>query len=118
MKLNFAHSLPSSPSSSQTDAILNLELNAYGISAVNTTLNLCELLNGVLCPLPQYDFVGSATIPLPAAVTDSINIPGIGFLIPDLEATAFGTLSLTLSSIQDHELTFSTENSAVITSWR
>ncbi|GAA5880578.1 hypothetical protein JCM16303_005437 [Sporobolomyces ruberrimus] len=71
------------------NAILNLELIAYGINAVNTTLNLCELLSGVLCPLPQYDFVGSATIPLPNSVTDSINIPGIGFLIPDLQATAF-----------------------------
>ncbi|GAA6012902.1 hypothetical protein JCM11491_006219 [Sporobolomyces phaffii] len=71
------------------DAKLNLELIAYGINAVNTTLNLCELLSGVLCPLPQYDFVGSATIPLPNSVTDSINIPGIGFYIPDLQATAF-----------------------------
>lgn len=75
---------------STTDAILNLELVAYGINAVNATLNLCDLLSGVLCPLPQYDFVGSATIPLPKSVTDSIDIPGIGFLIPDLEATAFG----------------------------
>ncbi|GAA5848902.1 hypothetical protein JCM3766R1_000672 [Sporobolomyces carnicolor] len=71
------------------NAILNLELVAYGINAVNATLNLCDLLSGVLCPLPQYDFVGSATIPLPNSVTDSIDIPGIGFLIPDLEATAF-----------------------------
>ncbi|GAA5964979.1 hypothetical protein JCM3765_004814 [Sporobolomyces pararoseus] len=71
------------------NAILNLELVAYGINAVNTTLNLCDLLSGVLCPLPQYDFVGSATIPLPNSVTDSINIPGIGFIIPDLQATAF-----------------------------
>lgn len=71
------------------NAILNLELIAYGINAVNTTLNLCDLLSGVLCPLPQYDFVGSATIPLPNSVTDSIDIPGIGFVIPDLQATAF-----------------------------
>lgn len=84
--LNFAQTSAISPA----DAILNLELVAYGINAVNTTLNLCDLLSGVLCPLPQYDFVGSATIPLPNSVTDSINIPGIGFIIPDLQATAFG----------------------------
>ncbi|GAA6063378.1 hypothetical protein JCM10212_000317 [Sporobolomyces blumeae] len=71
------------------DAILNLELVAYGINAVNTTLNLCDLLSGLLCPLPQYHFVGSATIPLPSSVTGNINIPTIGFYIPDLEATAY-----------------------------
>lgn len=38
---------------------------------------------------PVYDFVGSATIPLPASITDDIKIPGIGFVIPDLEATAY-----------------------------
>ncbi|GAA5891033.1 hypothetical protein JCM5296_007357 [Sporobolomyces johnsonii] len=71
------------------DAILNFELVAYGIHAVNTSLNLCQLLSGVLCPLPQYDFIGSATLPLPASVTGKIKIPGIGYKIPDLEATAY-----------------------------
>ncbi|GAA5953151.1 hypothetical protein JCM21900_006122 [Sporobolomyces salmonicolor] len=71
------------------DAILNFELVAYGIHAVNTSINLCEVLSGVLCPLPQYDFVGSATLPLPSSVTGKIKIPGIGYYIPDLEATAY-----------------------------
>ncbi|GAA6009180.1 hypothetical protein JCM10207_004296 [Rhodosporidiobolus poonsookiae] len=71
------------------DPILNLELIAYGIDAVNTSINLCDLLGGVLCPLPQYNFVGSATIPLPSLLEGKIDIPGIGWVIPDLEATAY-----------------------------
>lgn len=72
------------------NAILNFDLTAYGIHAINTTIELCSLLGGILCPLPQYDFVGSATIPLPASVGEDIDIPGIGYWIPDLEATATG----------------------------
>lgn len=75
------------------DAKLEFSLNAYGIDAVNTTIDLCSLLGGILCPLPTYDFVGSATLPLPAEVGDSIDIPGIGYWIPDLEATATGASS-------------------------
>ncbi|KPV77691.1 uncharacterized protein RHOBADRAFT_41687 [Rhodotorula graminis WP1] len=70
------------------NAKLEFSLDAYGIDAVNTTIDLCSLLGGILCPLPTYDFVGSATLPLPAEVGDSIDIPGIGYWIPDLEATA------------------------------
>lgn len=70
--------------------MLNFDLTAYGIHAINTTIELCSLLGGILCPLPQYDFVGSATIPLPASVGEDIDIPGIGYWIPDLEATATG----------------------------
>ncbi|GAA6043664.1 hypothetical protein JCM8097_008595 [Rhodosporidiobolus ruineniae] len=72
-----------------SNPILNFELIAYGINAVNTSINLCDLLGGVLCPLPQYDFVGSATIPLPSIVAGKVNIPGAGYWIPDLEATAY-----------------------------
>ncbi|GAA6057551.1 hypothetical protein JCM3770_000251 [Rhodotorula araucariae] len=71
------------------NAKLEFSLVAYGINAVNTTIDLCTLLGGILCPLPTYDFVGSATLPLPAEVGDSIDIPGAGFWIPDLEATAY-----------------------------
>ncbi|KAK4051369.1 hypothetical protein OIV83_002853 [Microbotryomycetes sp. JL201] len=67
-------------------ASLQIELTAYGINAINTTINLCETLFGVLCPLPVYNFVASATLPLPSAVTQDIDIPGIGFIVPDLEA--------------------------------
>ncbi|GAA5992315.1 hypothetical protein JCM10908_000421 [Rhodotorula pacifica] len=70
------------------NANLNFDLTAYGIHAINTTVELCDLLGGILCPLPQYDFVGSATIPLPESIGRDINIPGIGYWIPDLEATA------------------------------
>ncbi|BGP17027.1 hypothetical protein JCM10213_000337 [Rhodosporidiobolus nylandii] len=69
--------------------ILNLQVDAYGIHAVNTSINLCDLLGGVLCPLPQYDFVGSATIPLPSIVAGRVDIPAIGYKIPNLEATAY-----------------------------
>ena len=82
------------------DAILNFDLTAYGINAINTTVDLCSLLGGILCPLPQYNFVGSATIPLPASVGEDIDIPGIGYWIPDLEATATGqSYSAPLSSL-------------------
>ncbi|TNY19179.1 hypothetical protein DMC30DRAFT_418137 [Rhodotorula diobovata] len=70
------------------NAKLEFSLDAYGIDAVNTTINLCSLLGGILCPLPTYDFVGSATLPLPAEVGDSIDIPSVGYWIPDLQATA------------------------------
>ncbi|KAK4057201.1 hypothetical protein OIO90_001696 [Microbotryomycetes sp. JL221] len=69
-------------------AIIQIELEAYGIVAINTTLNLCDVLLGVLCPLPVYDFVASATLPLPSVVAQDIDIPGIGFIVPDLEAQA------------------------------
>lgn len=41
---------------------LNLEaeisLNAYGIQALNTTIDFCSILSGVLCPLVTYNFTG------------------------------------------------------------
>lgn len=36
----------------------NIYANAYGIDLVNQTINLCSLLSGVLCPLPQFNFSG------------------------------------------------------------
>jgi hypothetical protein len=33
------------------EAILSFQLTAYGINAVNTSINLCDTLGGVLCPL-------------------------------------------------------------------
>lgn len=72
------------------NANLQLGLVAYGIHAINTTIQLCDILGGVLCPLPEYDFVGSATIPLPASLAGNIDIPGAAYWIPDLEATAYG----------------------------
>lgn len=43
-------------------ANLELSLVAYGISAVNTTINLCsDSLGGAVCPIPRYDFEGAAS---------------------------------------------------------
>lgn len=70
------------------DASLNFELQAYGLHIVNTTIDLCSLVAGLLCPLPQYDFVGSATIPLSQAIGGDINLPGIAYWIPNLDASA------------------------------
>lgn len=67
----------------------------YGIKPVNVTINLCDMLNGVLCPLPMYNFVGSDTISLPSSVDVADHIPGIAFAIPDLE----GYVQLALTEV-------------------
>ena len=36
----------------------NIYVNAYGMEILNTTLNLCDYLAGVICPLPQVNFTG------------------------------------------------------------
>ncbi len=66
----------------------SLLLNVYGIKPVNITIDLCNILGGALCPLPMYNFVGSDTLSLPSSVDISNNIPGIAFVIPDLEGYA------------------------------
>jgi len=60
---------------------------------VNITLDICQLLNGALCPLPLYVFNGSETLPLPPSIQVSSEIPQIAYKIPDLEA--FAQLTLT-----------------------
>lgn len=52
---------------------------------VNLTLNLCDILGGALCPLPQYNFTGWDSIPLSPYVDVSGRIPGIAYKVPDLE---------------------------------
>jgi hypothetical protein len=71
----------------------NLFLNVYGMHPVNITVDICQLLNGALCPLPVYVFNGSETLPLPSSVKVSDEIPKIAYKIPDLEA--FAQLTLT-----------------------
>ncbi|KIY74293.1 TRP-domain-containing protein [Cylindrobasidium torrendii FP15055 ss-10] len=67
----------------------NLLLNVYGIKPVNVTINLCDILGGALCPLPTYNFVGSDTLSLPDLGVDVGNkIPGIAYVVPDLEGYA------------------------------
>ncbi|KAJ7647427.1 hypothetical protein FB45DRAFT_782154 [Roridomyces roridus] len=74
------------------DVSANLLLNVYGLKPVNITENLCDILGGALCPLPQYNFVGSQSLSLPELGVDT-NFPSIAFIIPDLEA--FAQLTLT-----------------------
>lgn len=71
----------------------NIFLNVYGMHPVNITLDICQLLNGALCPLPVYVFNGSETLPLPPSIKVSTEIPEIAYKIPDLEA--FAQLTLT-----------------------
>jgi hypothetical protein len=35
-----------------------LNINAYGLGLINADINLCDILGGILCPLPQYEFSG------------------------------------------------------------
>lgn len=71
----------------------NLLLNVYGLNPLNITLDLCNILGGVLCPLPMYNFTGSSSVSLPNSLGVSGKIPGIAFKVPDLEA--FAQLTLT-----------------------
>lgn len=71
----------------------NIFLNVYGMHPINITLDICQLLNGALCPLPVYVFNGSETLPLPSSIKVSSEIPDIAYKIPDLEA--FAQLTLT-----------------------
>lgn len=77
----------------------NLFLNVYGAHPVNITLDICQLFNGGLCPLPLYVFNGSETLTLPSSVKVS-QIPRIAYKIPDLEAFA----QLTLREVGTGEL--------------
>ena len=44
--------------SDDLNVAVNLYANAYGRQIVNLTINLCDLLQGVLCPLPAINFTG------------------------------------------------------------
>ena len=41
----------------------NIYVNAYGRQVINQTLNLCDYLQGVICPLPQVNFTGKSSRP-------------------------------------------------------
>lgn len=81
------------------DVDANLQLNVYGMYPFNFTINLCNILSGVLCPLPTYNFTGSQYIPLADLSSSDViqnvesKIPDIAYKIPDLEA--FAQLTLT-----------------------
>ncbi|KAI0312573.1 hypothetical protein OF83DRAFT_1066962 [Amylostereum chailletii] len=84
---------------SNVNVSANLYLNVYGIQPVNLTIDICNLLDGALCPLPIYDFVGSESLALPDGFDISF-IPGIAYKIPDLEAFA----QLTLRDVETGDL--------------
>ena len=79
----------------------NLALNVYGMNPVNITIDLCNLLNGVLCPLPMYNFTGADTLTLPSSLTTLNNIPAIVYKIPDLE----GFFQLILTNVDTGAVT-------------
>jgi len=68
-------------------------LNVYGLHPVNYTLNLCDIMDGALCPLPMYNFTGADTLSLPQSLGIAGRIPNTVFKIPDLEGFAQLTLS-------------------------
>ena len=65
------------------------------MNPVNITLDLCNLLNGALCPLPMYNFTGADTLTLPPSLSVLNKLPAIAFKIPDLEGFAQLTLTET-----------------------
>jgi len=46
--------------SSNLNLAAQVSIDAYGISALNWTINLCDVLGGVLCPLPEISFSGES----------------------------------------------------------
>lgn len=63
-----------------------MNINAYGLGIFNVDINLCNLAGGALCPLPQFQFSGGASLPIPESIIT--DIPSIAYTIPDLEALA------------------------------
>ncbi|WWD03639.1 hypothetical protein V865_001694 [Kwoniella europaea PYCC6329] len=82
--ITFSFSLASVESNLNVSA--NLYVNVYGIEPVNQTLDLCSYFQGVVCPLPQVNFTGYGTYPIPTKY--SSQIPSIAWTIPNLEAYA------------------------------
>ncbi|PLW33861.1 hypothetical protein PCANC_15030 [Puccinia coronata f. sp. avenae] len=74
-----------------------LNLNAYGIHALNLSIDLCSVLSGVLCPLPTYNFTGSGQYSIPASRIPTI--PSLAWSVPDIEAVF--TIQLLDSSTQN-----------------
>lgn len=64
----------------------SLYLNAYGMAIFDQEINLCDLVSGLLCPLPQINFTGFGTYPMPDGIQSQI--PGLAWTVPNLEAYA------------------------------
>lgn len=88
------HSVVFQISAASVEPNLNISANilavAYGKNLLNYTINLCDYLEGVLCPLPQINFTGYGTLPIPEDVLG--DIPGLAWSVPNLEAYAQVTL--------------------------
>ncbi|BEJ11746.1 hypothetical protein CspHIS471_0202060 [Cutaneotrichosporon sp. HIS471] len=82
--VTFAFSFASIQSNLNVSA--SLYLNAYGLAIFDQEINLCELVSGVLCPLPQVNFTGFGTYPLPDGIQSQI--PALAWTVPNLEAYA------------------------------
>lgn len=54
--MSFYFNLASAETDLNTSLIVYL--NIYGKQSVNQTVDLCSILYGVLCPLPQLNFTG------------------------------------------------------------
>ncbi|KAI5117513.1 hypothetical protein M0805_000520 [Coniferiporia weirii] len=85
---------------SNVNVTANLLVNVYGMKPLNLTIDLCNILNGALCPLPTYNFTGSETLQLPSSIDITSELPSIAYRIPDLEAFA----QLTLTSVDTNEV--------------
>ncbi|KAI0917088.1 hypothetical protein AcW1_007625 [Taiwanofungus camphoratus] len=70
----------------------NLNVNVYGLQPLNLSLPLCNYLDGLLCPLPEYNFDSIYSLTIPPSVKFTSEIPGIAYRIPNLEAFAQLTL--------------------------
>ena len=64
------------------------------------TLDLCGILGGALCPLPMYNFTGADSITLPSSINVAKSVPGIAYVVPDLE----GFAQLSLNEIKTGDL--------------
>lgn len=71
---------------SDVNVTANIYLNIYGMQPVNETIDLCKLFGGIICPLPQYNFTGADSLTLPSSLSITSHLPGIAYVIPDLEA--------------------------------
>ncbi|OAV88488.1 hypothetical protein PTTG_29014 [Puccinia triticina 1-1 BBBD Race 1] len=56
-----------------------LNLTAYGIQALNLSIDLCSVLSGLLCPLPTYNFTDPSQYSIPA-------IPALAWSVPNIKA--------------------------------
>lgn len=68
------------------NATASVVLTSYGSTSLNYTFDICSVLGGQFCPLPAYNFTGSAYLQIPSSI--DLPIPSIAFRIPDLEAIA------------------------------